>query len=523
MLNGYIQRVGGGTAGSVVASRLSEVRQWKVLLLEAGGPPPPESHVPAFSLTFYLPGSYTWPYYITPQKHSHKSYVGRSERLLQGRMLGGSSSVGGLLYMRGSRNDYDQWAVLGNPGWDYLSVLPYFRKSENYQGEEKGYSELYHGREGPMAVTPTRKLSRMTKAFLQAGQELGYNIIDPNGHEQIGFAPADYTVFNGIRGSTAENFLRPAASRPNLHIVHSATVHKIVMNKKRAVGVQFIHRGKLKKAWAVREVVVSAGALSSPKILMLSGLGPAQHLQEHGVPVVLDLPGVGTNLQDHFNIQGLTWTVPQGVLNPPNNLVALHQYLNNRTGPFSEPLGEKTSAWVTVTPEGVTQEDPNWPNVQCHILTPPISFDLGFLTPELTSLEYNSYVEYFRPVFGKEGFTMACHIMRPKSRGTVTLRSNDPQRPPLIDPNYLSHPDDLATLVSAVRFLLKVGNTTALARGLSAEFHDKPLPGCETETYDSDAYWACYVSHLAASYLHPAGTCKMGPPTDPFSVLDHQL
>ncbi|KAG7154317.1 Choline dehydrogenase-like [Homarus americanus] len=508
--------------GSVVAARLSEVNNWRVLLLEAGGPPTLESYVPALSLAFYLPNDLGWQYHITPQRHSHKNFVGRSERLLQGRMLGGSSSTSGMVYKRGSRQDYDRWAALGNPGWDYLSVLPYFKKSEDYRGPQDGDSEIFHGRGGPLTVTPTKKLSTLTKAFLRAGQQLGYNTIDANGKHQIGFATADYTILDGIRRSTAEAFLRPATTRPNLHIVHSATVHKVVMDQnKRAVGVQFMHKGKLMKVMALREVVLSAGTLASPKILMLSGVGPKQHLKEHRVPVLADLPGVGQNLQDHLNVAGLTWTVPPGILKEPDPMAYFAQYLHTRTGPFTEPLGGKTSAWVAVG--DLSKEDPDWPNLQCHIITPAMFYDRGFLNPELTNMDPRKFTDYYRPLYGKQGFTMECHIMRPKSRGSLTLRSSDPQQLPVIDPNFLSHRDDLKTLVNGIKFVLAVGNTSALAHDLGAKFYDKHLPGCERETYGSDTYWECYVTHMARSYLHPVGTCKMAPDSDPYGVVDYHL
>ncbi|XP_071523349.1 LOW QUALITY PROTEIN: glucose dehydrogenase [FAD, quinone]-like [Panulirus ornatus] len=515
--------VGGGSAGSVLAARLSEVSNWRVLLLEAGGPPPLESYVPGLSLTFYLPSDNSWEYPITPQKHSHKSYIGRSARLLQGRVLGGSSTIGGLLYIRGSKQDYDQWPALGNPGWDYLSVLPYFKKSEDYRGTQQGESEMYHGRGGPMPVSPTSKISTLSKAFLQAGQQLGYSVIDPNGSDQIGFAPSYYTILDGIRRSAAEDFLRPAASRPNLHIVHSATVHKVVMNKnKRAVGVHFMYHGKMMHVMVLREVIMSAGTLSSPKLLMLSGIGAKHHLYQHGVPVVADLPGVGQNLQDHLNVHGLTWTVPSGALNMPDAFVTFKKYLQSRRGIFSEPLGEKTSAWVKVvnTPG---REDDNWPDVQCHVITPHMAFDWGLITPETVGLDRSKYFEYYGPILGKEGFTMECHILRPKSRGSVTLRSRDAKDLPVINPNFLSHSDDLTTLISGVKFLLTLGNASALATNLGATFHDKHLPGCERETYSSDAYWGCYIRHMANSYLHPAGTCKMAPADDPSRVVDYRL
>ncbi|ROT61190.1 putative glucose dehydrogenase [Penaeus vannamei] len=447
--------------------------------------------------------------------------------------------------------------------------------------------EYFHGRDGPLTVTPSSGDSLLTQAFLQSGRSLGYSVVDPNGQAQIGFAPFDYTIGDGIRCSTAECYLKPAASRPNLHILHSATVYKILFNEeKRAIGVLFEHNGMLKVVKARKEVILSAGALSSPKVLMLSGVGPAKHLHQHGIDVVADLPGVGRNLQDHLNVYGLTWTVRPGVEESPSVLSSLDDYVKRRQdskvfiasspsylpfsfllflpalslplfpfsfffppsspppslplsplcpislplaptpfvhlqlSPYATPLGDQSSAWVRVSD---APGDPQWPDVQYLLSSSTLATDKGIFSPSSLGLDPVRYRSYFEDVLGEEGFSLQLNLMRPSSRGSVTLRSRDPRDYPHIDSNFLSHPDDLRILVNGIKFALAIGNTTSMKTWLGARFHDKHLPGCEDIYYGTDDYWGCYVQHMASSYLHPAGTCKMGPEDDPLSVVDSRL
>ncbi|KAK8394056.1 hypothetical protein O3P69_006329 [Scylla paramamosain] len=509
--------VGGGTGGSVVGARLAEAG-WQVLVLEAGHAPPPETTVPGLSIALYFTDT-NWEYTISPQKYSNRYFLDRGGRMVQGRLVGGSSSMGGMLYARGNRRDYDLWAALGNPGWDYESVLPYFKKSEDFQGPLTPDAEMFHGRGGPLGVTRSTKLSPVSEAFLAAGRELGYTEVDPNTFNQVGFARSSYTVRRGVR-SSADDWLRPALlTRPNLHVLTGATAQKIVLSQsKRAVGVQFAYGGQRLQVRVAREVVVSAGALASPKLLMLSGLGPAAHLRKHGVPVVVDLPGVGQNLQDHFNVHGLTWTVPRGALGNPNMLAGALQYLVSMEGPFTEPLGDKTTAWVNVG-SGET----GWADLQCHVLSQTPAFDFGLFTTTLLSISRQKYLAYFGPILGSEGFTIECQLSRPKSRGEVTLRSSDPDDYPIVNPNFLSHPEDVNTIVKGIKFGLSIANTSALGGRFGAKFHSKPLPGCGGHVFGSDDYWACYARHMGTTYIHPSGTCKMGPPEDPTSVVDENL
>ncbi|XP_045123984.1 glucose dehydrogenase [FAD, quinone]-like [Portunus trituberculatus] len=513
--------VGGGTAGGAVAARLSEVEGWRVLLLEAGGPPPPESVVPGLNVVL-MQSDADWSYFTVPQKHSLKGYVGKSCHFPLGRALGGSSTINWMMYVRGNRRDFDNWEAMGNPGWSYDKVLKYFKKSEDYRGVRRPDTAFYRGVGGPASVENKRWGTPLMHAILKAGRQLGYDVVDPNGPEQIGFSIPDMTTRNGRRGSSAESYVRPAAfRRSNLHVVMNALVTQILFDdRKRAIGVKFEQYGKVRTVLAQREVVVSAGAVGSPKLLMLSGVGPEEHLRRHKIPVVVNLPGVGENFHDHPSIFGLTWTVKKGsdsvfrVVRPQ----AIEQYSAHGTGPLSCPLGVEVNAW------GLSEEgDPYWPELQYLFVSGTPAFDYGLFITDGIGYTRELFNKYYKSLIGLQGFTVGPMLTRPKSRGTIRLRSPDPKDPPLVDPNYLSHPDDVATLVRGIKFALTVGNTPALREELGARFHSQPLPGCEREIPGSDPYWACYVRHMAKTTWHAVGSCKMAPPSDPFGVVDHTL
>ncbi|KAG7160126.1 Glucose dehydrogenase [FAD quinone]-like 6, partial [Homarus americanus] len=385
------------------------------------------------------------------------------------RVLGGGSTTNGMLYVRGNRRDFDHWAALGNPSWDYQSVLYYFKKFEDYQGHKTPEAEEYHGRGGPIGVTPEGKTGKLARAFLHGGLQLGYDVRDPNGEEQMGFATTDYTVCGGIRCSTAWAYLRPAASRPNLHILHSATVLKVLTARAR------------------REVIVSAGALASPKLLMLSGVGAQYHLDEHHVKVVADVPGVGQNLQDHLGVYGLAWTTKTSSPSMDNTFTfpAVAQYVHHRKGPWTKPVGEYASAWVKTRNDG----DPYYPDVQFYLSPAVFSMDMGLFLPYIYNFDKSKYLEYTRPLFNHQGFTVNLFLLRPKS----------------------------------IKVLMALGNTTSLRKQFQAKFHDKPVPGCEGEAFGSHKYWACYVQHMASSFWHPTSSCKMGPSSDPLAVVNPRL
>ncbi|XP_071527340.1 glucose dehydrogenase [FAD, quinone]-like [Panulirus ornatus] len=514
--------VGGGSAGCVMAARLAEVKEWKVLLLEAGGSPPPESYIPALNILLFQ-SDVDWNYHITPQKYSLKAYKNNAVPYPRGFAAGGSSTINSMIYVRGNRRDFDNWEAMGNPGWGYDEVLKYFKKSEDYRGTYTNETARYHGSGGPQVVEPKRWSTPVAKGFLKAGQQLGYDVIDPNGPEQIGFSLIDLTVRNGLRWSTADGYLKPAAeTRPNLHVAFNAHVTKILFNEeKRAVGVSFQQGKKERRVMAQREVVLSAGTIASPQLLMLSGVGPANHLKYHNIPVVADLPGVGQNLQDHPAVAGLVWTVRRGASFSPLSLANpsnIHDFLHNTKGPLTSPTGTEANAWV-MSAAG----DPYWPDLQLALVSGTPALDYGLLSVQALGYKTEVFTDYYRPVMGLEGFSLIPLLSRPRSRGDITLHSSDPSQHPLINLNFFSHPDDVDDLVRGVKLALSVGDTPAMRLDHGAKFHKKVLKECSHEKPYTDKYWACSVRHLATTAFHPVGTCKMGPDSDPLAVVDHTL
>lgn len=515
--------VGSGSAGSVVASRLTEVG-WQVLLLEAGGEPPIESHVPVLHPLLYREGSSSdWGYKSQPNNGRFGAFKNRRIPFARGHVAGGSSTINFMAYVRGNRRDFDNWEALGNPGWNYNNTLQYFKKAEGYTGKHSyGRSSEYHGYDGPLSVESKRWSTPLLQGFLGAGKELGYDIVDYNGYEQIGFSEWDLTTKKGQRSSTAEAYLKPANSRPNLHVALNALVTKIEFDKSnRAIGVRYTHNGQNKIGLVRCEVILSAGAINSPQVLMLSGVGPRKQLQQHGIPVLADLPGVGHNLQDHPTVTTLTYLTnkPGSGLstmvfaNPKN----FHEYAHSRTGPLSVPLGFEGSAWL------VGEEDPAWPDIQINFGAGTAGIDKGIWLKDIAGFDDWFYLRYFGKILGQEGFGILPMLTRAKSRGSVTLKSRDPRDAPLIDLNYLSHPEDLRMMIKGIRWAMKIAETSALKDGFGARFHDMVMPGCENFIFGSDDYWGCYAKQAVYTNYHPVGSCKMGPITDPYSVVDHRL
>ena len=471
--------VGGGSAGCVLANRLSADGDRRVLLLEAGGPDTrPEIHIPAaFSRLFQSEAD--WNYHTEPQRHLD----GRALYWPRGKVLGGSSSINAMIYIRGHHADYDGWAAAGCEGWGYANVLPYFKRSEDYAGG----AGPYHGVGGELRVEPPRSPSAFGEAFVEAATRCGVQRNeDFNGPAQDGVGWYDLTQRGGRRESAARAFLRPALRRPNLDVETGAHATRVVVEAGRAVGVEYVQGGETKVARA-GEVVVCGGAVNSPQLLMLSGIGPAEALGALGIGVVADRPGVGENLQDHL-IVGLRYRMPRGSLLDAEGPLSVLSYLAFRKGMLSSNIAEVGLFTHTRSGEAA-------PDVQFHVA--PVLFEDHGLTPPT-----------------EHGFSIGPTGVRPRSRGQITLRSADPFEHPAIDPNYLADPADLASLVEG----LKVGREIAAEASLDAFRGEELSPGRGAA---SDAELGAYVRSTCETLYHPVGTCRMGADDD--AVVDLEL
>ncbi|HKY29027.1 MAG TPA: choline dehydrogenase [Pyrinomonadaceae bacterium] len=473
--------VGAGSAGCVLANRLTEDPRTRVLLLEAGGPDKKqEIHIPAaFAKLFKSPCD--WAYYTEPQQNLN------DRRLYwpRGKMLGGSSSMNAMIYIRGHRNDYDKWHDLGNEGWAFSDVLPYFKKAEH---QERGASE-YHGTDGPLNVSDLRSINPLSRAFVEAGQDLGFTInADFNGAQQEGFGFYQVTQKGGKRCSTAAAYLKPILRRTNLTVLTHAQATRLVIEGKKAVGVEYRKDGRSEKAIANREIILSGGTINSPQLLMLSGIGPGAQLHEAGISTMVDLPGVGENLQDHLFVSvAYACTQPVTLANAEAKK-NIANYLLFKKGPLTSNVAEAGA--FTKTDASLPA-----PDLQFHF-GPVYYLNHGFTRPE------------------GHGFTIGPTLIRPLSRGYLTLRSSDPFEAPSIQPRYLESETDMQVLVNGVKMACELAQTKAFSayRGPAV---------CDGLQMCGNNEIADYVRNTVETIYHPVGTCKMG--TDAMAVVDARL
>ncbi|HZS47928.1 MAG TPA: choline dehydrogenase [Blastocatellia bacterium] len=473
--------VGAGSAGCVLANRLSEDPNVKVLLLEAGGPDKQqEIHIPAaFSKLFK--SQCDWAYETEPQQN----LCNRQLFWPRGKMLGGSSSMNAMIYIRGHRLDYDKWQESGNEGWGFTDVLPYFKKSEN---QERGANE-YHGTGGPLNVADLRYTSPLSHAFVEAGSALGFaRNNDFNGPEQEGFGFYQVTQKGGKRCSAAAGYLKPVLRRTNLTVRTHAQVTRLLITRKRVTGVEFVQDGRTEKAEADSEVILSGGAINSPQLLMLSGIGDASLLKSLGIPVVVDLPGVGENLQDHLIVSVAYACTKPVSLASAEALHNIANYLLFKKGPLTSNVGE-AGAFIK------TNSALPMPDLQFHF-GPVYYLNHGFTKPE------------------GHGFSIGPTLIRPQSRGSIRLRSTDPFEAPCIDPHYLESNDDLRILVDGVKLARELANSNPFS-----EYRGREV--CDGLSLSSDIDIADYVRKIAETIYHPVGTCKMG--SDAMAVVDSRL
>ncbi|XP_045503191.1 glucose dehydrogenase [FAD, quinone]-like [Colias croceus] len=514
--------IGAGSAGCVLANRLTEVKKFKVLLIEAGGPELSFMDIPLLATLIQFTEA-NWNYRTEPQAAGCKGMEGGRCHWPRGKVVGGSSVLHSMIYTRGNRKDYDGWAAAGNPGWDYKSVLKYFKKLENMQIPEIAKDKKYHSSNGAMTIQYPRYRTRLADAFVQAGTEIGGKIVDYNGKTQIGYSMIQFTLKNGSRFSASRGYLHPIKKRKNFHLVKFAMVTKILIDKwtKKVLGVEFERAGEKHRIKARREVILSAGAINSPQLLMISGIGPREHLTEKNITTIQDLP-VGYNLQDHWASGGVTFVInttdsfrSERALSPESVM----EYYTTHSGPLSAPTGTEALAFIdTKDPDNKDDGHP----------------DLELLFTAGSTVSSNYYQKAFNvdskvndivygPIADRDTWMVFPMILLPKSRGRIMLQDKDPHVKPLIYANYFSDGGhDANVVLKGIRKIIQLSRTKAMQR-FNSTLHDIPLPPCARYKFDSDAYWKCAMKTLTYTIYHHCGTNKMGPATDPSSVVDSRL
>jgi choline dehydrogenase-like flavoprotein len=480
--------VGGGSAGCTLANRLSEDPAVQVCLLEAGPKDwHPWIHVPLGLMKGMFDPAINWKFSSAPQSNMHN----RNIYLPRGKTLGGSSSINGMMYMRGHPTDYDDWAAAGNTGWSYNDVLPYFKKSEN--NEQYGDSE-WHGSGGELNVTYIKKPSPLHETFFAAAEQLQYRRNpDFNGEEQDGFGLSQVTQKDGRRMSTATAFLKPVRQRRNVQVVTNAVAGRIHTEQRRARAIEVFVKGQRQVFAARAEIVLSAGSLVSPKLLMLSGIGDADELAAHGIQSVHHLSGVGHNLHDHNAIQVLCSTRSKMAYGLTLNAIpglasSVFEYAFKRTGLFASNMVESTGFIRT-------KSSLDRPDIQ-FILLP------GFRPHPAKMLGHG------------RGWVLSAVLLRPKSRGRISLATADPQAAPVIDPDFFSDPQDIETLTDGLVEARRILSAPAFDALNAVETY----PGADVQSRDA---LINYTRQYGATIFHPVGTCKMG--HDRMAVVDNKL
>ncbi|ODM98588.1 Glucose dehydrogenase [FAD, quinone] [Orchesella cincta] len=535
--------VGGGSAGSAIAVRLSENPNVRVLLLEAGGDPNPISYVPATASYMFLHPSVDWQYKTASQPNSGYGIIkrvckniGHCRNALSffNAIAGGSSNSNFMIYNRGNPRDFDRWALhTGDARWKYKNVEKYFRKIEDYFGTWDGNGGDIHN--GPLRVEAVVYRPGLDDV-LKAAQEKGYSIRDQNADQKQGFSPLDLTQKRGVRFSTYRAYIRPNLRRKNLVIYRYTLVTKVDIYKtylkrvkntvhldesKRATGISYLRHGVKGYASASKEIIVSGGTINSPQILMLSGIGPKEHLQQVGVQPLVDLP-VGSTLQDHVST-----AIGPFIMNKSESLIlhrdvdfnALVNYFRNGKGPLTSP-----QACVAVGLVSTPGHSTDWPNIMYTVASLGMFFGLPYILD--TAFSTGKLAEsYLGPYVGQDSHVILVTLGLPRSRGFIRLKDNNPLSQPIIDPQYFTDPtdSDIKAMVRGVELIVDLyENTTALQK-LNSRLPPTKLPGCENYVLRSPEYYECFIKTVTITNYHPASSLPMGRPYDPHAVVDSQL
>ncbi|KAK9871038.1 hypothetical protein WA026_009996 [Henosepilachna vigintioctopunctata] len=501
--------VGAGSSGSVIFNRLSEVKKWKILLLEAGGDEDDFSDIPAMMFFTHL-SEMNWGYNTTSQK---KSCLGMNDNQCsypRGRVVGGSGTINALMNIRGSNEDFDIWEKQGNPGWSYKNVLPYFKKSEHFEIQDADSG--YHSTSGMWNVSYVDPPTKLTKYFMEASKETGGQYVDYNGKNQMGYSRLQMSINKGRRASGGRTFIDPVRHEPNVNIVTNALVTKILIDSdKKVYGVEFLKNGRLLRTTSKKEVILSAGAINTPQLLMLSGIGPKTHLEALKIPVVEDLP-VGQKFQDHISYIALNVRTNMTYQRRPIRTV-IKNFLRGK-GLFTYGANTQAINFINTSDHRSTK-----PDIELILIASPSTSILASkvynLKPEFAKMAQKEYN-------GDTDFKIYVVLMHPKSVGEVTLKSNNPLDFPNIDPNYFSdeHDEDIETMYRGIKYAVSMLKTNAFA-GIDAKLQGV-VPVCDKHVFLSKEYYYCTIRHLSSTLYHPTGTTRMGPNTST-SVVNHEL
>ncbi|XP_070501062.1 glucose dehydrogenase [FAD, quinone] isoform X1 [Chironomus tepperi] len=513
--------VGAGSAGSVLANRLTENKDWKVLLVEAGGDPPIESEVPA---NYYLmqKTEYDWQYYM---EKTDKACLGMPDGCYwpRGKILGGTSAISALVYTRGNRADYDEWEELGNKGWNFRDLLKFFKKSENntVANEDAEWAAM-HGSKGLMHVDYFFSFDPIKDMMTNAAGDINLEFtMDPNGESQMGYSILQGTVKKGIRQSAATSFILPIADRKNLHIIKNAQVTKVLLNNRGlAEGIQFIVNGKKLKAKATYETILSAGAIGSPQILLNSGIGPKEHLKKIGISVNKDLPGVGKNLQDHPVVfvpikLHAKWA---RLMTDADKVDDTYHYLQHGVGSPSH-IGVTDLTFFHNTKNATAEI----PDIQLQFFQYRRGEE-SRLRKTLKNYGFDDEINQsiLTGISRSELLMVMVRLLNPQSTGKIELRGKDPLEKPLIYGNYLENNEDIETLIRGISLVKRLMNAKT-SKEHECFFIKVNITGCAHIEFDEPGYWECYIRHMTNTGYHPSGTAKMGPDTDEDAVVDDQL
>lgn len=513
--------VGAGTAGCTLANRLTENSDWTVLLLEAG-------RTENFIMDYPLLANYlqfteaNWRYKTMPSNSSCLGLENNQCNWPRGKVMGGSSVLNYMIHTRGNRKDYDAWEAMGNEGWGWDNVLQYFKKMERVEIPELARNKALHSTEGYVSISYAPYHTKIAEAIMSAAKAMNFPIVDYNGETQIGYSYLQLHLMNGTRASSSRAYLHPISQRPNLHVKKYSEVDQILIdpNTKQTYGVKFYNNGHYYHVYAKREVIISAGAINTPKLLMLSGIGPKKEMTRLGIPTLANLR-VGYNLMDHITIGGLIFTIdkPYSLTTERilNNRSALVDYLYYHNGPISIAGGCEVLAFYDLKNPG----DPNG-HPELELLFQGGSIVSDPLLKRNFGIKDSLYNEIYKPIESKESWMVWPMLLLPKSKGRIVLPDANPRSKPMIFANYLSHPDDVNTLVEGVHKVMELVQMPPFKQ-MGTKLHTTPIPACKRYGFGSRPYWECQARHLTFTIYHYSGTAKMGPTWDKTAVVDPRL